>query len=299
LSAKTESVAAVVVTYNRVELLKKCIQALKKQTKRVDEIIVVNNSSTDGTLDWLNTQNDITIITQENSGSAGGQHTGIKTAYKKGFDWIWCMDDDCFAKEDALESLLKSDYAEFYVRNSLVLDNKVSKRLAFGLYDFNKKKYFLETGGLSGEYFVGIPNFFNGALIHKYIVARVGFPHKELFIRGDEIEYAIRIQKNSYNCATIFSSIIYHNYEENILIANRFFSQKFLFIDRKKRYYHTRNLIIIHKLHKIFSLKTFIKMFFLDFCCIIIWQRKISLIKSLLKGIYDGIKYNTDKLIIG
>lgn len=76
-------IAAVVVTFNRLELLKKCVESLRNQTHKLDEILIINNSSTDGTLDWLNQQNDLTVISQENSGSAGGQFTGIKTAYEK------------------------------------------------------------------------------------------------------------------------------------------------------------------------------------------------------------------------
>ena len=95
-------IAAVVVTYNRLALLQECITSLRNQTRKLDEIIVVNNSSTDGSFEWLNLQNDLAVITQENSGSAGGQHTGIKTAYEHGHDWIWCMDDDCIASKNAL-----------------------------------------------------------------------------------------------------------------------------------------------------------------------------------------------------
>src|SRR3990170_1109632 len=100
-------IAAVIVTYNRIQLLKECINALHIQTRKLEEIIVVNNSSTDGTLEWLNSQKDLTTITQENSGSAGGFHTGIKAAYEKGYDWIWCMDDDAEPELNALEELTK------------------------------------------------------------------------------------------------------------------------------------------------------------------------------------------------
>ena len=86
---KVGQIAAVVVTFNRIELLKKVINALRNQTKKIDQIIVVNNSSTDGTLDWLNMQTDIIIVTQENLGSSGEQFTGAKTAFEMGFEWIW------------------------------------------------------------------------------------------------------------------------------------------------------------------------------------------------------------------
>ncbi len=107
-------IAAVVVTFNRLELLKQCVQSLRNQTLKLDEILIINNSSTDGTLEWLNQQNDLTILTQENSGSAGGQYTGIKTAYEKGYDWILCTDDDTSFDGNYIRILI-----EYAITNSL------------------------------------------------------------------------------------------------------------------------------------------------------------------------------------
>ncbi|MBK6915081.1 MAG: glycosyltransferase [Ignavibacteriales bacterium] len=103
-------ITAVVVTYNRLELLKQCIESIRNQTQKLDKIIVVNNDSIDGTFEWLNSQEDITHINQKNLGGAGGFYTGIKTAYNNGFDWIWCMDDDGLPEINALENLLGSHH---------------------------------------------------------------------------------------------------------------------------------------------------------------------------------------------
>ena len=78
---------AIVVTYNRLSLLKECIHGILSQTKKADNIIVINNQSTDGTGEWLATQ-PVTTITQENKGGAWGFFTGIKSAYESGADWI-------------------------------------------------------------------------------------------------------------------------------------------------------------------------------------------------------------------
>ena len=74
------TVIAVVVTYNRQFLLEQCIDALKKQTCKIDKILVINNGSTDKTEAWLRGQPGIEFITQQNLGGAGGFYTGIKTA---------------------------------------------------------------------------------------------------------------------------------------------------------------------------------------------------------------------------
>ena len=67
-----QTVAAVVVTYNRLNDLKLCIDSLNQQTRPLDAIIVINNGSTDGTSGWLAEQNGLTVITQSNLGGAGG-----------------------------------------------------------------------------------------------------------------------------------------------------------------------------------------------------------------------------------
>ena len=46
-------VATVVVTYNRLSYLKNLIESLRQQTYTDNHIIVINNSSTDGTAEWL------------------------------------------------------------------------------------------------------------------------------------------------------------------------------------------------------------------------------------------------------
>ncbi len=99
-------ITAVIVTYNRLELLKECLLGLRGQTHPLDEIIVVNNSSTDGTDGWLKDQDRLTVINQDNLGGSGGQYAGIRKAMENGADWIWCMDDDAEPYPDALEQLV-------------------------------------------------------------------------------------------------------------------------------------------------------------------------------------------------
>ena len=168
-------IAAVVVTYNRIILLKECIKVLRHQTRRLDEIIVVNNSSTDGTLEWLNLQKDLKTITQENSGSAGGQHPGIKIAYENGYDWIWCMDDDCFPEVNALEKLCEFIPNNSDVLNSLVVSNLDHSLLSFGLYDNEIKKFLIYYSDAKTKVIINNANFFNGTLISNKVVREVGF----------------------------------------------------------------------------------------------------------------------------
>ena len=105
MDAEKLNIIAVVVTFNRLHLLQKNIACLR-QNKSLNEILVVNNGSTDGTLEWLDTQKDLWVIHQANVGGSGGFYVGIQEAYNRGADWIWCMDDDVFPRADCLANLL-------------------------------------------------------------------------------------------------------------------------------------------------------------------------------------------------
>ena len=84
-------VVAVVVTYNRLNLLQRVVGALKGQSKKLDKIYIVNNGSTDGTKEWLDGQTGLNVIHQENVGGSGGFYRGIQEASKEECDWIWCI----------------------------------------------------------------------------------------------------------------------------------------------------------------------------------------------------------------
>ena len=81
-----QNIYAVVVTYNRLSLLKRAINYLQSQTLPLCGIVVVNNGSTDGTREWLDQQQGLTIVHQNNVGGSGGFYTGMKTAYELGAD---------------------------------------------------------------------------------------------------------------------------------------------------------------------------------------------------------------------
>lgn len=200
-----DKVIAVVVTYNRRQLLSECIDALRRQTRKVDAIFVVNNGSSDDTEAWLQAQPDIDYVTQQNLGGAGGFARAIQTGYVRGYHWIWCMDDDGLPKEDALEHLLSAENDELRLLNCAVINKE------------DRKSFVWKTGNLKtieeaeGKDIPGVGHPFNGTLINHRIVARVGVPRQHLFLWGDETEYYYRItKKNNIPVATVSKSIHYH-----------------------------------------------------------------------------------------
>jgi rhamnopyranosyl-N-acetylglucosaminyl-diphospho-decaprenol beta-1,3/1,4-galactofuranosyltransferase len=200
-----EKVIALVVTYNRQHLLSECIAALRNQTRRPDTILVINNGSTDNTEQWLQSQQDLIFITQKNTGSGGGFNTGIDYAYKKGYTWVWCMDDDGYPKEDALEKILEPQTDLLCLRNCAVINKEDKKTFVW------KTKNYKTIDEVTEKLIEGIGHPFNGTMIHRNIVERVGVPEPSLFLWGDESEYYCRItKKNKIPVYTIADSIHYH-----------------------------------------------------------------------------------------
>jgi GT2 family glycosyltransferase len=200
-----ERIIAVVVSYNRHALLAECINAIRYQTKKPDAILVVNNGSVDYTSVWLDQQTDIIQIYQENKGSAGGYNTAISWAYEKGYSMIWCMDDDSCPKYDALENLLLYKGYELELLNCAVInkDNKstfVSKTKNYSCIEEVKERMI-----------EGVCHPFNGTLIHRSIIEKVGLPQTNFFYWGEEREYFYRIvNKYKIPAKTITHSIVYH-----------------------------------------------------------------------------------------
>ncbi|MFH4354750.1 MAG: glycosyltransferase family 2 protein [Neisseriaceae bacterium] len=218
-------VCAVVVTYNRKELLEVCLAALKRQTTSLDRIYIVDNASTDGTVSWLrergwlNLDSPCEVIRLEkNLGGAGGFHEGIKKAYEEGFEQIWLMDDDGYPADDSLARLL--DYCEEGVcLGSLVLDADKPEQLCFPIRLPRQARPIndLEDKRLQAfKVLDGVIIPFNGVLLSRALVNLYGYPRSEYFIWGDDMEYVWRLQANGVRLRTVVEAHFYHPREASL-----------------------------------------------------------------------------------
>lgn len=220
-------ITTVVITYNRLGLLKECIAAIRAQTRPSDEILVINNSSTDGTCEWLATWQDLRVVTQPNRGGAWGFHEGLRQAYHLNSDWIWLMDDDSIPEPDALQKLVdaititQSADDEFGFFGSRVLFTDRTPHL------MNKQVLLQDFAGKKDKAFYAqhqiVPvefNSFVSLLVSRKAVQLAGLPIKEFFIWGDDYEYTRRIRRHGLSGALITNSIVIHktpvNYASDI-----------------------------------------------------------------------------------
>lgn len=106
------TVSAVVLTYNRKNLLAQCLDAIVQQERPVDRLIVVDNGGSDGTPEYVAERwGDRVEVYRlpHNVGSAGGFNAAMRIGYECGNDAIWLMDDDVVPAPSALQKLLEAE----------------------------------------------------------------------------------------------------------------------------------------------------------------------------------------------
>jgi len=282
-----EKIIAVVVTYNRQGLLSECIDALKNQTRHVDKILVINNGSNDSTESWLKRQENIEYFSQSNLGSGGGFNSGIKMAYEQGFSWIWLMDDDGFPKEDALEKLLEGNPEPLMLRNCAVINKEDKQSFVW------KTKHYKTIADVDKKIIMDVSHPFNGTLLHRKIVERVGLPEPGLFIWGDETEYRFRIiNKNKIPYCTVSDSIHYHPASMNTYKTDWDFTTNW------KMYYYLRNrfAILRSRFYQSILLSTFMYLgfIFLFAGTVLVFQRtnKVKKLSFIFWPVMDAFNSN-------
>ena len=242
------NIAAVIVTYKNIEMLKSCINGIEKQVYPVSQIVVVNNGGMDSTASWLGKKPDIITINQENSGGAGGFNSGIKKAYDLNVDWVWCLDQDIITYKDTLSNLLSSASIHEFTTGfiSSIILNKDLEPIHINVPQFDNNYNVIREVHRKNE----IPILccsFSSVLINSSAINISGLPHKDFFIWGDDSEFTLRIVKNGFKGYLIPGSSVIHNVDMNL-------QNPFAELDGSdlKYFYGLRNFFYINLLkHKV------------------------------------------------
>lgn len=214
------SICAIVVTYNRPELLQKCLTQLQQQTAPCTIYIVDNNSTveTKEVADrfCLNDSNIYYRNTGTNLGGAGGFNYGMKWAIADGFEYLWIMDDDTFPETDTLELLMKTQEEIEQPCGWL------SSRILWSdgsdcLMNRQKISPYRDIHFSGDKPIKSAMASFVSLLIPRETVLKYGYPISEFFIWGDDWEYTRRISRNLL-CYTVPKSICKHLMKQNSVV---------------------------------------------------------------------------------
>lgn len=208
-SGEGDRICAVIVTFNRKNLLMGCIESLHRMTRRPDTIFVIDNHSTDGTVELLKERfPEIECVRQShNRGSAGGFGAALELGHQRGYDWIWLMDDDIELKPDCLEVMCRYRSISKFIQVRREGPEGVVSLEA--LWDASMGMCLNMPTDLSFERSDRdwIPvrwGNFEGPLVHRSIVDRIGLPEERFFLSGDDLMYGY--------AASYHTNVIYLRY---------------------------------------------------------------------------------------
>lgn len=215
-----ENVAAVVVTYNRKELLLQCIEKLLTQQDCTCDILVIDNASIDGTAEAMQQKSDSRLRyynTGKNLGGAGGFHFGIRRAIEAGYDYIWIMDDDTMPEPDALAQLLAADEKlvgsyGFLSSRALWTDGSDCQM------NLQRKTPYRDIDGFGRPLMPVVMASFVSLLLRADTISQFGLPIAEFFIWSDDWEYTRRISRK-LPCYAVTASRVVHAMK-NQTVAN-------------------------------------------------------------------------------
>jgi len=213
----TPRIVAVAVTFNRRDLVTRLVTETGRGTVLPDEILVVDNASTDDTVEVLRgLESPVPVTVVElgrNTGGAGGFHAGLAAALERGADLVWMMDDDGAPAPDCLELLLSHMADHDFVGPAVVAEQDES-RLCFpirlpGRSRVVHKMADVEAAAVDGLV-AGVVIPFNGVLLTRDLVERIGLVREEFFIWGDDVEYLWRARRAGARIATVSAARFRH-----------------------------------------------------------------------------------------
>lgn len=289
------TLCAIIVTYNRKELLFRNIMSVLGQSVDLD-ILIFDNHSTDGTYDFLVNKgilpagNIIYHYSDQNLGGAGGFSNGLRMAFEKGYEMFWLMDDDGYCyNTDTLKKLLvhiPTSSKDFILNSTVICDD--DRTLTFGFLDITTFDGLLSESR-NGEY-DGYINPFNGTLISRECVNNIGYPYAEFFLYGDEHEYMLRAKKNGIILRTVVDSLYYHPINRSI--EYKHFGKFDIPIKDEpvwKTFCDVRNSIFISRKYESYKM-TLVRVFI--YICSALYHptKKWARLKITCIGIADGIR---------
>jgi rhamnopyranosyl-N-acetylglucosaminyl-diphospho-decaprenol beta-1,3/1,4-galactofuranosyltransferase len=190
-------VVAVVVAYNRRDLLAEALDAIAAQVEPVTRIVVVDNASTDDTADVARAAGDLVDLVRlpRNTGGAGGFAAGMALALERHApDWLWLMDDDTIPTPGALGALLTSARRA----GAVAAGSRVvwSDGTEHPMNTPRPKPYASRRERRDAARAGAVPvrsTSFVSMLVRADVVRQVGLPIADYFIWNDDFEYSTRV----------------------------------------------------------------------------------------------------------
>lgn len=215
-------IAVIICNFNKASMVVKCIQCILESTFRDFDIFVVDNASTDNSVEAIcrSYSNDVTVLqNSENLGGTGGFNTGLKHAYELGYEYFMCVDNDAFLDENAIKELY--DFMEAHPKAGIATSK---------IYHMDAPGYIQQYGQeISFDFFATTPLDYNkyddgsleafryvdaaaacSMLIRRSLIDKIGFWNDDYFLYWDDTDFCWRCWLAGMEVASVGTSYALH-----------------------------------------------------------------------------------------
>lgn len=203
-------------TFNDADIIERTIEAVRRQTRPVDGILVVDNASSDGTLEQACLVGITVVRHQENLGTSGAVVTGFRHALAQDYDWIWIFDADSTPHPDALEKLL-----DLFGRMPAKVQDRTGFLACLPRNQRDERPHHGATFTRDGlavvrprsdeRYYPCHISIWSGCLYRLEAVRKVGLPDPNYVLDWGEFEYGYHMMKGGYQGFIHRDSILDHD----------------------------------------------------------------------------------------
>jgi GT2 family glycosyltransferase len=207
----------VTVAFNGEHELPRQLDALRRQSHPICEIIVVDNASSDGTLPMLRARYPyVTVLNlTTNEGVGGGYAAGLAyAAIQKKYDWIWLLDQDSIPREDALERLLQGlnfvdvDRESIGILASLPIHPGTNTLYPGSVWLNGWHRKAPDPSALPISFVDAVIS--SGSLVRRQAVEQAGLPRADFFMDFVDLEHCLRLRRHGYKIAVVRDSVLNH-----------------------------------------------------------------------------------------
>jgi GT2 family glycosyltransferase len=212
----------IIVNYNSGEYLNRCLNSIKQNIKKIEyEIIVVDNDSTDNSLDGIEKHEKLNIIKEkENHGFAKANNIGV--SYAKG-KYLLILNNDTIFFDNSIEKLMeyKKEKPEIGIISPVILYEDNSFQLSFG-YDINlfseillkffAEKYYKIIYKIKKNNFMITPDWISGAcfLVEKKVYESVSGFDERFFLYTEDADFGKRVREKGFKLLVYGRAKIIH-----------------------------------------------------------------------------------------
>lgn len=292
------SIASVTLAYNGAKNLPRQVEALLRQVRPLQEIVVVDNASTDGTSAMLaDRYPEVTVLRMtENLGAAGAWAAGLSyAALQKRHDWIWSFDDDSVPEADSLATLLGG------IESRNGIKTEVGMIAPMPVHRETKTYYppLLWRDGFVGPspeqmreplWFADLV-MTSGSLVRREVVEKIGLPRAEFFMDFFDYEYSLRARAHGYKIAVVPEAELGHEVGDARMIWWPGQSRLWTNYAPWREYYNSRNLayagwhLYPNRRTKRFVLRHLARH---AGAVVLFSSRKMACMWKMIQGVWDG-----------